>query len=206
MFSKFRAFLISGFNSSTGAPTISTATPLLSVTSGEQEINNISIDLTPRVTSRTWKADNKEDVDQVKTGYDGNVTFYGIDKTAIATLTNNIVDSQGNTVLGSTSEGNPKVVLFYHGKNAKGKKYNIWLYNVEFGEIPFKSGQEEDNPETLSLSFTANSITYKPANGTAHTVQGIVVWEGSTGYIDEGTDPTAAGLVLPVYQAPSSQQ
>lgn len=201
MYSKLRVFGISGFDSATGAPTITTSVPLLAITSGEQEINNISIELTPRTTSRTWKADNKEDVDTVKTGYDGNLSFYGIDKNAIATITNNITDSKGVTVLGSSTEGNPKVVLFYHGKNAKGKKYNIWLYNVEFGEIPFKSGQEEDTPETLSLSFSANSITYKPATGSARTVQGVVVWEGSTGYLDEGTEPTAANLVLPSYTA-----
>lgn len=206
MFSKLRVFAISGFNSTSGAPTISTAVPLLSLTSGQQEINNISIELTPVTKSREWKADNKSEDDEVKTRYDGVVTFYGIDKEALAVISNNVVDGAGHTVLGGSPDGNPKVVLFYHGKSAKGKKYNMWLYNVEFGETPFKAGQEEDTPESSSLSFHANSITYTPTSGSPVTCQGIVVWEGTTGYIAEGTEPTAAGIVFPTPANASSQQ
>lgn len=200
MYAQLRIFPISSFQS-TGAPSITTALPLLARGSSEKEINNISLELTPKVVTRTWKADNKEEQDTVKTGYDGTVTFYGIDKTAIAAISNNIVDHNGHTVLGSSPEGNPKCVLFYHGKNAKGKKYNCWLYSVEFGEVPFKAAQEEDTPDSVSLSFFAETITFTPSGGTAHAVQGIIVYEGETGYIAEGVEPTAADLVLPDYSA-----
>lgn len=197
MFSKLRIFPISGFNATTGAPTISTAVPLLAVSSGEQEINNISCELTPVTESREWKADNKTEKDEVKTRYDGVINFYGFDKTALEKISNNVIDGAGHTVLGGSPDGNPKVVLFYHGKSAKGKAYNIWLYNVEFGEAPFKSGQDGDTPEAASLNFSANSITYTPQGGSPVTCQGIIVWEGTTGYIAEGTEPTAAGIVYP---------
>lgn len=199
MYAQLRIFPISSF-AATGAPTITNSLPLLAKGSSEKEINNISLELTPRVVTRTWKADNKEEEDTVKTGYDGTVTFYGIDKTAIAAISNNIIDSNGHTVLGSSAEGNPKCVLFYQGKNAKGKKYNCWLYSVEFGEVPFKAAQEEDTPDSVSLSFFAETITYTPSGGSAHAVQGIIVYEGEEGYIPEGTEPTAAGLILPEYE------
>lgn len=198
MYAQLRIFPISSFGA-TGAPTISAALPLLAKGSSEKEINNISLELTPRVTTRTWKADNKEEQDTVKTGYEGTVTFYGIDKNAIAAISNNVVDSNGHTVLGSSADGNPKCVLFYHGKNAKGKKYNCWLYSVEFGEIPFKAAQEEENPDSVSLTFFAETITYTPTGVSAHAVQGIIVYEGETGYIAEGVEPTAAGLILPEF-------
>lgn len=199
MYAQLRIFPISSF-AATGAPAITSSLPLLAKGSSEKEINNISLELTPRVVTRTWKADNKEEEDTVKTGYDGTVTFYGIDKTAIAAISNNIIDSNGHTVLGSSAEGNPKCVLFYHGKNAKGKKYNCWLYSVEFGEVPFRAAQEEDTPDSVSLSFFAETITYTPSGGSAHAVQGIIVYEGEEGYIPEGTEPTAAGLILPEYE------
>ena len=203
MYAQLRIFPISSF-ASTGAPTITTALPLLARSASEKEINNISLELTPKVVTRTWKADNKEEQDTVKTGYDGTITFYGIDKTAIAAISNNLVDANGHTVLGSSPEGNPKCVLFYHGKNAKGKKYNCWLYSVEFGEVPFKAAQEEDTPDSVSLSFFAETITYTPSGGTAHAVQGIIVYEGESGYIAEGVEPTAAGLILPDFSTNNS--
>lgn len=199
MYAQLRIFPITGY-ASTGAPTITAAVMLLATASAEKEINNISLELTPKVITKTWKADNKEEQDTVKTGYEGTVTFYGIDANALKSISNNITDVNGNTVLESSSEGTPKCVLFYHGKNAKGKKYNCWLYSVEFGEVPFKAAQEEENPESISLSFFAETITYTPSGGSAHAVQGIIVYEGNDGYIPEGTEPTAAGMMLPTYE------
>ncbi len=200
MYAQLRIFPITAW-ASTGAPTIITAVKLLTPSGSEKEINNISLELTPRVVSKTWKADNKEEQDTIKTGYDGTLTFYGIDKAALQAISNNITDANGRTVLESSSEGTPKCVLFYQGKNAKGKKYNCWLYSVEFGEVPFKAAQEEDNPDSISLSFFAETINYTPAgsNQSTHAVQGIIVYEGDEGYIAEGTEPTAAGLILPSY-------
>lgn len=192
MYSQLRIFPITAWAS--GAPTISQSLPFLAVGSAETEINNISLSLAVKASTRTWKADNKEEEDEVKTGYDGTLQIYGIDKDAIAAITPNQKDSSGRTVLMTSVDGSAKVVLFYRGKNAKGKKFNIWLYNCEFKDMPIDNEQEGDTPKSITLTFTASSIVYN-----SKTIQGIIVWEGDTGYVAESDEPEAADLVLPTF-------
>lgn len=192
MFAQFRVFPITGFTD--GKPTISSPIPFLANSGSESEINNISVALSPEVVTKTYKADNKEERDVVKKGYNGTVNFYGIDKTALAAISNNIADVNGNTILESSNNGNPKVVIFYQGKDEKGKKYNMWLYNCEFDEVPFDANQDDGDPKAAALNFFASAVIY---NG--HTIFGARVYENQTGYIAEGTEPTAAGLYMPQY-------
>ena len=51
------------------------------------------------------------------------------------------------------------------------------------------------------LTFFAETITYTPTGGSAHAVQGVIVYEGETGYIAEGVEPTAAALILPEFES-----
>ena len=199
MFAQFRIFAISGFTS--GKPTIAAAIPFLTKTASEDEVNNVSVTLSPEQTTKTYKADNKVEKDTVVTGYNGTVTFYGIDKTALAAISKNTTDTNGNTALESSPDGNPKVVIFFQGKNAKGKKYNMWLYNVEFDNVPFAAEQEENDPKATSLNFFASSVIYQ-----GHNCFGTIVYEGSTGYVEEGTEPVANDLYMPVYTQSGSNQ
>lgn len=191
MYSTLRIFPITGYGAD-GKPTLGTPIPLLAVGTSEKEINNISIELTPTESTREYKADNRVEQDDVQTGFEGTVTFYGIDKTAIAAISGHRIDSNNHVVLRSNSEGNPKVCIFAQAKGEKGTKYNLWLYNVEFKGLPFSAGQSEDNPTATSLNFFASAIPYG-----GEDVFGITVDYGTTGYIAEGTEPTAANLVMP---------
>jgi len=195
MYAQLRIFPITGFGTD-GKPTITTAFPLLATAASEQEINNISCNLTPKVVERTYQADNREEKNEVKKGYDGTLEFYGIDADALNAITVNEKDTAGRTVLESNGNGAPKCVVFYHGKTEKGKKYNIWLYNVEFADAAINSAQEAESPAATSLSFFASSIIY-----SSHTVFGLIVYEGQTGYVAEGTEPTAAGMVMPTFSS-----
>lgn len=191
MYSMARVFPITGFGPD-GKPTIAAAFPLLASGSAETEVNNISCTITPESVTRTWKADNREERDEIKTGYKGTLTFYGIDAEALSVLTPNYKDSKGHTVLTSSAGGAPKVVLFYRGKDDKGKKYNAWLYNVEFEDPAISAAQEEETPKSVSINFFAGAVIWH-----GKLVFGLIVWEGSEGYLAEGEEPTSAAMPMP---------
>lgn len=189
MLANVRAFPVSGW--ADGKPTITSCVPLLKEDI-EKECNNISVVLKVNKVSREYKADNRRKTDEVKYGYDGTVTFYGVDKAALAAITNNYTDANGSTVLKSSSDGSPSVVLFYQGRDERGTKYNMWLYDVEFDDPDINAEQPADQPKESSMTFfAATHIINK------ESVAGVMVWEGQDGYIAEGTEPTAAGLVMP---------
>lgn len=160
----------------------------------ENELTNIDITLSTEKATKTKRADNRIKRDEVITGFNGTINAYGIDFTALAAITNSYVkDSDGNLDIVAPANGNPKGVLFYHGRTGDGEKYNMWLYNVEFESPDLPAQQEGEEPQTISLNFFATKIKW----GTK-TVIGRLVKEGTTGYIEEGVEPTVAGIPAPV--------
>lgn len=190
-YSCLRVFAISGY-STDGKPTITTATPFLAKGTNEKEINNISCEMTPDVSKREYNADNLTEKDEVKKGYNGTVKFYGIDKTAIDLISVNKKDSKGGIVLGADSDGAPKCVLFFQGKSEKGAAYNLWLYNVEFEDLPISSGQPSDSVKETSLGFYASGVQYD-----GKTIFGMKIYSDDSRYVTPGTDPTADKLPMP---------
>lgn len=184
-----RFFVKDGSNADGSPKIIGTAIPFLLE---DEEVNNISLALTPNESEREYKADNRVVKDKVLNGYDGTVAYYGMDKSAMVNLSAFRVDSNNHLVLKSSTSGNPSVVLFARGQSEKGKKYIIWLYDVEFSTPAFNMDQPEDNPKSSSLSFFASKISYG-----GEDVIGILIYEGEAGYIAEGTEPTTADLVMP---------
>ena len=189
-YSQARFFVKNGVDSN-GKPNITgAAIPFLLETN---EVNNISLALTPNESEREYKADNRVVKDKVLNGFDGTVAYYGMDKSAMVNLSAFRVDSNNHLVLKGSTDGNPAVVLFARGQNEKGKKFIIWLYDVEFSTPSFNLNQPEDNPSSNSLGFFASKIPYG-----GEDVFGIIIYEDETGYVAEGTEPTAADLVMPV--------
>lgn len=193
-FEQVRLFKISGFNSTTGAPTLETTPlPFLAKSASETEINNISITLQPETVEKTYAADNVEEKNTVIKGYNGSITFYGIDADALDLITTFTKDSNGNIALTVNKEdGEAQICVFYRGKLEKGKKYNMWLYDVEFKPIPLDNDQDGDSPASTTIEFFAKIITVN-----SEKMVGSMVYEGNTGYIEEGTEPTSSGLYIP---------
>jgi len=189
-YSCLRVFAITGYAS--GKPTITTPAPFLAKGTSEKEINNISCEMTPDVSKREYDADNLTEKDEVKKGYNGTVKFYGIDATAIDLISVNKKDTKGGIILGADSDGAPKCVLFLQGKGEKGKACNLWLYNVEFDDVPISYGQPSDTAKETSLGFYASGILY-----SGKTIFGMVISADDTRYVAPGTEPTADKMPMP---------
>lgn len=195
MYKQARFFVRDGFNND-GSPKITgSAIPFLVET---DEVNNISFSLTPNESEREYRADNKVVKDKVLNGFDGSVAYYGMDKTAMVNLSAFKNDSSGHLVLKGSIDGNPSVVLFVRGKNEKGKKFIMWLYDVEFSTPGFNLNQPEDNPQSNSLTFFASKISYG-----GEDVFGIIIYEDETGYVADGTEPTTTDLIMPTQASQS---
>ena len=191
MFANVRLFKISSFSSTTG-PSIS-GEPIKPYEpgAGETEINNISVELTPDVSERTLEADNTSEKDSFVKGFDGTLTVYGIDADFMSEVMGYAKDSNGNTNLIVNVAEKNQFVMFYRGKNEKGKKYNMWLYDVEFKPFNLPAAQDGDTPSTIALSFYAKTVVI---NGK-QTVGGLV-YEGGEDYVAEGTEPTSTDLYI----------
>ncbi len=190
MFSQVRLFKVTG-HAATGAPTLdTTAVKLLEPGASEREVNNISISLEPESTSRTYKADNVTDVDEYISSYNGTLTCYGISPEAQALLFGYVKDKAGNVDL-VVNEEKPHICIFFRAKDEKGKKYQGWIYDCVFKNPTLSGAQPSDTPEETSISFTANILT---VNGKSKI--GAHVYEGTTGYIAEGKEPTSTDLYV----------
>lgn len=187
-FAQIRLFKITGFED--GKPSLDT-TPLqfLKQDVNEQEINNISVSLQADAVTKTYTADDIQEQDTIIKGYSGTFTFYGIDADALDLISSFRKDKNGNTILGANDGTEKNVCIFYRGKNEKGKKYNCWLYDVEFKPLNLDVGQDEDSPKSISIEFYAKLLTI---NGKK--VLGSMVYENNTGYIAEGTEPKSTDI------------
>lgn len=190
MFSQVRLFKVTG-HATSGAPTLDTSSiKLLEPGTSEREVNNISISLEPESTSRTYKADNVSDVDEYISSYSGTLTCYGISPEAQELLFGYSKDKNGNIDLVVNGEKN-HICLFFRAKDEKGKNYQGWIYDCVFKNPTISGTQAADTPEETSISFTANILT---VNGKSKI--GSHVYEGCTGYIAEGTEPTSTDLYI----------
>lgn len=191
MFANVRLFEITAFSTSTG-PTISgEGVKFYTPASGEQEINNVSVTLTADVSEKTYEADNLKETNSYIKGYSGSLTVYGADETALDAIYGYTKDSNGNTDLVVNKSSEKQFVMFYHGKNEKGKKYNVWLYDVEFKPFDLNEQQDSDTPQTITLNFYAKLVTINGAQKL-----GARVYEGNEGYVAEGTEPQSTDMYL----------
>ena len=88
-----RFFVKDGSNADGSPKIIGTAIPFLLE---DEEVNNISLALTPNESEREYKADNRVVKDKVLNGYDGTVAYYGMDKSAMVNLSAFRVDSNNH--------------------------------------------------------------------------------------------------------------
>lgn len=188
-YSQFRIFEQSG-HATSGAPTITGSA--IKLFSEDVEINNTEISISTEETTRTYRGDNRRKEDKILEGLNLTIGFYAISLAARAAITADRVDSNGVLVMKSSTEGNPTVTVFFNYEDEKGQKFNVWLYDVEFSVPGINGKQAGDNPEAQSIGAFASLIKY---NG--ESTPGVMVPSTASSYIAEGTEPTAAGLVLP---------
>lgn len=194
MLSKIRIFPITGYGSD-GYPTYGTPIPLITFGTGETEVNNIRLKITPTTKTKTLNADDIEEVHEAVVGYAGEIEAYGVDATALSTLFNATKDANGNInhLAGDVSE--KYVGIFCQGKNEKGKKFQTWLYAVKFKPFESELSTLSDSATSIQLEFNGLVIQTGTTKRTHATV-----YEGNVGYVTEGTEPTAAS----VYKQPTT--
>lgn len=192
MLANVRLFKVTSFSSSTGPAISGEPIKPYEPASGETEINNISVELTPDTSERTLQADNTAENDAYVKGFSGTLTVYGIDADFLSEVLGYEKDSNENTNLVINNAEKNQFVMFYRGKNEKGAKYNMWLYDVEFKPFNLPATQDGDTPSTLALTFYAKGIILN----SKQTI-GSIVYEGNEGYVAEGTEPTSSDLYIP---------
>lgn len=193
MFSMCRFFPYTAVDN-TGKPDISNSIKFLTPATGQEELTSISIELSQEKSTKTKRADNRVKRDEVLVGLNGKITAYGIDFDALAAITNSFVKDATASAFDfvAPASGNPRGVFYYHAKTGDGKKYNVWLYDVEFETPNLPAEQESEEPQTIELNFFAAKFKY----GTK-VVIGRFVPEGATGYLEDGVEPTASNLPAP---------
>lgn len=177
MLSKIRVFPITSYGTD-GYPVLGTPIKLVSLSTGETEVNNISVKITPTVKTKTLNADDIEEIHNSIVGLSGEIEAYGIDATALANITEAEKDSNNNInhVVNTGSEKH--VCLFFQGKNEKGAAFQKWLYKAKFDPIEESNKTSGDSAEAIKLTFTASVIVTGTTQRTHATV-----YEGNTGYI-----------------------
>ena len=186
--SKIRAFPIVSYGVD-GYPVYGTPVALVTLETGETEVNNIRLKIAPTTKTKTLNADDIEESHSSVVGYSGEIEAYGIDAVALAALLEAEKDENGNInhLAGTTSE--KYVGLFCQGKNEKGKKFQTWLYAVKFDPFEQELVTTTETVQTIKLTFVGKVISTGTSKRTHATV-----FEGNTGYVTEGSEPISTSI------------
>ena len=194
MLSKVRIFPVSAFGSD-GYPTLSSPIKLATLESGETEVNNIRIKLTPTLKTKTLNADDREEKHSTVVGMEGELEAYNVDSTALSSLLAIGKDTNGNAHFYAGNQTDKNVCIFCEGKNEKGKKFQTWIYCATFEPLEEEQNTESDTATSVILKFSVKVIT---AGGKERTH--ARVYEGNTGYVSG--EPTTSSL----YKEPAVTQ
>lgn len=191
-----RIFPINGW-AQNGFPTVGTPVKPLTPGSGEKEINLSAIHITHTVSETELFADDQSESSEAVTGYDFSAEIYGADPAFIVALGLATLDANGNLVHKTTN--NTHVAVYLSGANQKGKKYNLWLYDVV--AKPIDRDLTTDKGEVAD-PITINFVGKPVATTDFGNVVKCQVFEGNSGYISGITEPTALSFYTPT--APSN--
>lgn len=194
---KVRIFPITGYGSD-GYPTYGSPISLVTVDSGETEVNNIRVKIAKTLKEKTLNADDREKKTRAIVGYTGEIEAYGVDANAISNLFPATKDSRGNIIHQAGSLVGKKVGVFFEGKNEAGKVYQKWLYEVEFKPFDEEDKTEGDNAESIVLEFDGHVINVTTLGDITHAT----VYSGSTGFVSG--EPTASDIYKYVATPPNS--
>ena len=184
--SKIRVFPISGFGSD-GYPTLSSPVPLMTLGSGETELNNIKMSIKKVLKTKTLNADDKEEEHSSVVSLDGTLTAYEADANFLSAVLPCTKDTNGNLHFYAGVQETPKVCIFAEGKNEKGKKFQTWIYCAQFKAFDEEVETEADSTTQIELPFKGLVIT---AGGKDRTH--ARVYQGNTGYVNG--EPTTSSL------------
>lgn len=192
--SKIRIFPITSYGVD-GYPVYGTPVALVTIETGETEVNNIRLKITPTTKTKTLNADDVEEAHSSVVGYSGEIEAYGIDAAALAAVLDAEKDTNGNInhIAGATSE--KYVGVFCQGQNEKGKKFQTWLYAVKFDPFEEELATNSETAKSIKLTFTGKVIS-TGSNKRTHAT----VFAGNTGYVAEGTEP----IPTSIYKQPTS--
>lgn len=186
MFARVRFFKITGYNASTGAPTLdATAIKLYTPGEGEPEVNNRSISLEIDSSSADLEADNRKVTNEVVKGANITLSAYGVDETALSALTEFTKDTNGINRTVNT-DNKKHFVLVFNGKKSNGAEYTCYLADTTIKPVLPSSEQDGDSATERSITGYASAITI---NG--HSTLGRRCFKGEAGYLAQNVEPTA---------------
>lgn len=193
MLSKVRLFPINSWGSD-GYPVLGSPIQLATVTSGETEVNNIRVKLTPTVKSKTLEADDREEKHTSVVGMTGELECYCADATALAAIFPVDQDTNGNLHFLAGVQASKEVAIFFEGRaGEKGKKYQMWIYDCTFEPLEEELNTESDNAQSVSLNFNVKVINAGTTSATKKDRTHAKAYYGNTGYISG--EPTADSIL-----------
>lgn len=187
MFARVRFFKITGYDASTGAPTLDkTAIKLYTPGATEQEINNRSISLELDSSSVSLEADNRKKTTETVKGANITLTAYGVDETALSALTGFEKGDDGLNMVVNTGEQKHFAMVF-NGKQTNGTEYTCYLQDVTINTLLPNAQQDGDSAEETSISGYASALV---VNGKA--TLGRLSYSGEADFLAQSAEPDSA--------------
>lgn len=195
-FKKFRLAIINGYDED-GYPTLQAgadnASPFFALhtpaeADGEsEEVNNVSLQIEETLSTKTLQADDRTEVKNRVTGYTATYTGYVIDAEPYAKIFGQTLDTNKNIVKKSGAIP-PHLVGFYEGANEKGKRFQMWLYDLQAQPMNDADSTESDSAENISITFNGSLVELKDGS----RIEAAIVYEGNNGWVSG--EPTASSL------------
>jgi hypothetical protein len=144
-----------------------------------QELNSIELSLNNVTKEKTYQADDREEVKKVTVRAEGTLKVYDCLPEVCRAMFGFSTDANGNTIENLNNIEKKHYGLFFESKSANGKRYQKYLYDVEFEEIsPTFATDTGENDVTLEIPF---KVKFAEINGTL--VRAATVYEGNVGWI-----------------------
>lgn len=189
MFARVRFFKITGYDASTGAPKLdTTAVKLYTPGEGEQEVNNRSISLELDSSSANMEADNRKVTNEVVKGANITLSAYGVDETALSSLTEFTKDTNGINRTVNTDD-KKHFVLVFNGKKSNGDEYTCYLADTTIKTVLPSSEQDGDSATERSIAGYASIVVI---NGKS--TLGRRCFKGENGYLAQNAEPTSTAV------------
>jgi len=154
-------------------------------TSVSEEMNSVEVSITNVIKEKTLQADDKEKVHKTTVRADGVLKVYECMPSVARDMFGYAMDANGNTIERLNNRDKKHYGMFFEGKTAKDKKYQKYIYDVEFDEpnAVFTTDNGEESG-TLEIPFRVEFV-----ETDAGIVRSATVYEGNNGWVSG--EPTA---------------
>jgi len=177
-FRKFRIAPITSWVSDDGYPVYGSFVKLQNVAIAN-ELNSVELNITNTIKEKTFKADDKEEIQKTVVRSTGTLKVYECIPSVARDMFGYAEDANGNTLERLNSTEKKRYGAFFEGKTSKGTKYQKYLYDVEFEEMSeaFLTDNGEESP-TLEIPFT---VRFPEIDGDI--IRAATVYEGNNGWV-----------------------